>query len=118
MASTMTANPAPRPNSWRKLTVAVALAKKVTAISAAAVVTMRPLRVSPSMTAVRLSRPWSCSQGQQRGHDAAESKHQQGQDDGYGDPLGARQARGNLFRDVYDIATERVTTLLDSQYSQ
>ena len=31
------------------------------AISAAAVVTMRPLWLSPSVTAVRLSRPWSCS---------------------------------------------------------
>ena len=56
-----TANPAPMPNSCRKLTVAVPLAKKVTAISAAAVVTMRPLWVSPPVTAVRLSRPWSCS---------------------------------------------------------
>ena len=46
----ITANPAPMPNSCRKLTVAVALAKKVTAISAAAVVTMRPLRVC--------CRPW------------------------------------------------------------
>jgi hypothetical protein len=61
VASMITANPAPMPNSCRKLTVAVAKAKKLTAISAAAAVTMRPLRVSPSVTAVRLSRPRSCS---------------------------------------------------------
>lgn len=57
----ITANPAPTPNSCRKLTVADPSANSVTAISAAAVVTMRPLRVSPSVTAVRLSIPWSCS---------------------------------------------------------
>src|SRR5262249_42510837 len=58
-ASIMTANPAPMPNSCRKLTVALPMAKNCTAISTAAGVTMRPLRVSPSVTAVWLSRPRS-----------------------------------------------------------
>ena len=51
------------------------------------------------LSSVRL---WPDRQGQQRCHDAAESEHQQRQDDRYGDLLGASQARGDLLRDVGD----------------
>jgi hypothetical protein len=60
-ASISTARVRPRPNSLMKLTRPVANERKTTAMSTAAAVTIRPVRSSPTATAVSLSAPLSCS---------------------------------------------------------
>ncbi len=55
------ARPLPSPNICMKLIFAVPKAKKLTASRQAAAVTMRPVWPRPSVTAVRVSAPWSCS---------------------------------------------------------
>ena len=60
-ASIRTARVRPTPNILMKLTPPVAKARKMTAISTAAAVTMRPVRSRPVATEVTLSAPASCS---------------------------------------------------------
>ena len=51
VASIRIARPLPSPKNWMKLTLLVPKAKKLTASSAAAVETMRPVRARPWVTA-------------------------------------------------------------------
>jgi len=60
VASIRMASPLPSPKNWMKLTLLVPKAKKLTASSAAAVDTMRPVRASPLVTATGVLAPLSC----------------------------------------------------------
>ncbi len=61
VASTTIATPQPIPKNWMKLIFDRPKAKKVTESSAAAVLTIRPVRARPPTTASVFVSPWSWS---------------------------------------------------------